>query len=403
MPYPQLRLADTAATRLRHHDAWVFRDELIKPDAALPDGDTVELIDRDGAFVAYAWYSQHSRVAARALTTDARYRIDRAWLAQRLDAAIRRRRAITGTNAKRIVFSEADGLPGLIVDQYADYLVIQSRTAAMDRVKPSMVDLLKERLKPQGILERSDKAFRDEEGLPQSTAVLHGQVPERIEIHEDALRFLVDPHGGHKTGFYLDQRDARRRLRGLVQKDEQVADVFAYTGAFGLVAASAGARAVCVERDEPALELAKENAKLNRLESRMEFVAGDAFYWLEAKERSGERFDWVLLDPPALAKSKTEAPKARHDLHRLVKPALGLLKPEGALALSVCTYHVLDVAEEVLRMSAADQGMRLRMLGTTQQAEDHPWILQMPMTRYLMGWLARRDGSSAASPTSKSR
>lgn len=396
MAYPQILVEPSAAKRVKHFDCLVYRDELRQPTAPVESGEIVELIDRHGAFLAYAFYSVTSHIAARAVSLAQEHPVDRALLAQRVQNAISRRAGITGTNAKRLIFSEADGLPGLIVDQYGEALVLQIRTAGMERWKSAVVDLLRELLHPKGILERSDKEFREEEGLPPLTQVLTGTVPGRLLIEEDGLQFWVDPYHGHKTGFYLDQRETRRRVREAIQPGERVMDICAYTGAFGIVAASRGAQVICVEQQESLIALAKENATLNHVEQRIEFVTGDAFYWLEAKANARERADWVLLDPPSLAKSKAETLKGRQALHRLLVHGLGLLAPEGTLVLSVCTYHLLGLAEEMLRIAAEEQAMRLSIRGVSMQAPDHPWVLQMPMTRYLMCWMAQRDARPAA-------
>ena len=391
MPSPQITVSPSAAKRIQHHDCWVFRDELTTPAPSAGHGDVVELVDRHAAFLAHAFYSAHSPIAARVVSTDRRQPFDQALLARRLKAAIAKRAGLRETNAMRLVFSEADGLPGLIVDRYADHLVLQSRTAGMERWKETIVDLLRETVRPAGILERSDKEFRETEGLPPVTGVLTGRVPERIRIDEDGLSFWVDPHHGQKTGFYLDQRDTRRTLKHLVDAGARVADVCAYTGGIGIGLAALGARVTCVEQQESYLALAKENAALNHVSEKIEFVAGDAFYWLEAKAAGRERFDWVILDPPSLAKSKGEIQKGRRALHHLLTQALRLLTPKGTLVLSVCTYHLLGLTEEILRIAAADRQIRLRIRALTMQASDHPWILQMPMTRYLMSWMAQRD------------
>ena len=396
MPYPQLAVLPSAAKRIRHHDCWVFRDELASPTPSLAHGEVVELIDRHGAFLGYAFYSATAHVAARVVSLDRAMPVDRALLARRLRAALARRSGLRQTNARRLVYSEADGLPGLVVDQYGDHLVFQSRVAGLELWKGAVVALLRDLLHPAGILERSDKEFRDEEGLPAVTEVHAGSVPERIRIEEDGLQFWVDPYRGQKTGFYLDQRDTRASVRRLIRAGERVADVFAYTGSFGIGAAERGAQVVCVERQEACLALAKEHAGLNGVADRIEWVAGDAFYWLEAKAGGRERFDWVLLDPPSLAKSKAEVFAGRRALHHLLVQALRLLTAEGTLVLSVCTYHLLGLAEEILRIAAAECGRRLCIRATTMQATDHPWVLQMPMTRYLMSWMAQRDGSPAA-------
>jgi 23S rRNA (cytosine1962-C5)-methyltransferase len=226
--------------------------------------------------------------------------------------------------------------------------------------------------------------------------VLHGTVPDRVHIEEDGLKLWVDPHHGQKTGFYLDQRDTRCAIRRRVQRGERVADVFSYTGAFGIGAAMQGATVVCVEQDEAQLALAKENAALNGVAGRMTFVAGNAFYWLEAKAQAGERFDWVLLDPPSLAKTKADLIKGRQALHHLLRHGLRLTADAGRLALSICTYHLLSQAEEIVRIAAGEGPVRLQVDALSLQAPAHPWILQMPMTRYLMSWLVRRAALPAA-------
>ncbi len=287
MAYPQATVSAVAAKRIRHFDRWVFRDELETVPAGIPGGDLIELIDRSGAFLAYAFYSTGSPIAARVVSANRDEPITRELFGNRLKAAITRRAEITGTNAKRLIYSEADGVPGLIVDQYDQWLVLQSRTAGIEKWKPAIVELLQKALKPKGILERSDKEFREDEALPPATQVLAGTVPERIRIEESGLLFDVDPHHGHKTGFYLDQRDTRRVVRDSVRDGQRVLDAFAYTGAFGIAAARGGARVTCLEQKPEWIELAKTNAGLNGVGDRVEFVEGNAFYWLEAKAKAG--------------------------------------------------------------------------------------------------------------------
>ncbi len=396
MAHPQLTVTPAAAKRIRHFDRWVFRDELVSAPPALPGGELIELIDGAGTFLAYAFYSPNSHIAARVISTDRDEPLTRELFAGRIKAAIAHRDAIDGTTAKRLIFSEADGLPGLIVDQYDQWLILQSRTAGIERWKPLLVELLQKALKPKGILERSDKEFREEEGLPPVIQVLMGTVPERIRIEEHGLLFDVDPYRGHKTGFYLDQRETRRFVRERMTAGVRVLDAFAYTGSFGIAAASHGARVVCLEQSPEWVDLAKENARLNHVDDQIEFVTGDAFYWLAAQAEAGAAFDWVLLDPPALTKSRADIQKGRQALHHLLVQSLRLLSSTGTLGLSICTYHLLGLTEEILRIAAGDCQVRLRMRGTTMQAADHPWILQMPITRYLMTWFARRDAPRAA-------
>ncbi len=396
MPASKVMIAPQAVKRVRNFDAWVFRDELDVRQPAIASGDSVEVVDSHGRFVAWAFYSAVSHIALRITSLEQSQPFNTALLSRRLARAIAARAGLAGTNAKRLVFSEADELPGLIVDQYAGHLVVQLRSAGMDRWRSLLVELLQEQLQPAGILERSDKEFREEEGLEPVTQVLAGAVPDRLLIEEDDLKFWIDPYRGLKTGFYLDQRTTRRRLRQLIQPKARVLDAFSYTGSCAIAAAKAGASVVCVEQDEAFIELAKENAALNNVSDRIEYVAGDAFYWLKAKAEHGAQYAWVMLDPPALVKSKTGLTKGRQALHHLVTHGLALLAPHGECLLHVCTYHLVGLVEEIVRIAASSQGLRLQVREQWLQAEDHPWMLQVPASRYLASWRFGRDGQSAA-------
>lgn len=397
MTLPQFLLTAQAAKRVRHYDCLVFPDEVARgADESLPPGEPVEIVDQHDQFLAYAFYNPRSHVALRVTSLSQDAPPDRRWLEQRLRVAVARREALRETTAKRLVFSEADGLPGLIVDRYAEYLVVQIRSAGMDRFRADIVSLLQEIVGPKGILERSDKEFREEEGLPPATQVLAGAVPERIEIEESGLRFLVDAHHGLKTGFYLDQRPTRQRLRQWVQPGQQVLDTFSYTGSLGIAAAASGGRVVCVEQLEAHTALGKENAALNGVSDRIEWVSGDAFYWLPSQAKANAKKDWVIVDPPALAKTKQQQTAARQALHHLTTNALALLTPGGKMVLSVCSYHLLAVTEEIVRIAAAEHGRRLWVRSQWVQPEDHPWILQIPPTRYLASWCLEYDALSAA-------
>lgn len=397
MALPQFLITAQAAKRIRHHDCWVFPDELLRgADETLPPGEPVEIVDQYGIFLAYAFYNPRSHIALRVTGLAQESPPNRRWLEQRLRASIAKRDTLRDTTAKRLVFSEADGVPGLIVDQYAEYLVVQIRSAGIDRLRADVVELLQALRHPKGILERSDKEFREEEGLPPATQVLAGAVPDRIQIEEAGLRFWVDAHHGLKTGFYLDQRPTRERLRQWVQPGQQVLDTFSYTGSLGIAAAMSGARVVCVEQSEAHTALAKENAALNGVADRIEWVSGDAFYWLPAQAKANVRKDWVIVDPPSLAKTKQQVTAARQALHHLTSHALALLNPGAKLVLSVCTYHLLPVTEEIVRIAAAEHGRRLWVRSQWVQPEDHPWILQISPTRYLTSWCFERDAPPAA-------
>jgi 23S rRNA (cytosine1962-C5)-methyltransferase len=400
MARPTIVVDNQTLKRILNHDAWVYQDQILRGDTALPPGEPVDVAGSRGPAVAVGFYNPRSHIPLRILSLDPSEVIGPELFRRRLERALARRRDITSTTARRLVYSEADGLPGLIVDQYGRWLVLQLRTAGMDRHRHTLVELLRELVQPDGILERSDKEFRSDEALPPVTQLLHGEVPERITIDEGGLRYQIDPHGGLKTGFYLDQRSARTRLRQVVRPGQRVADVFSYTGGFGVAAAAAEAHVTCVEQDERFVEQARANARLNHLHERMEFVAANAFYWLQAEAEAGVRFDWVVLDPPGLVKARADVRQGRQALHHLVSNALGLLAPGGSLAVSICTYHLLGLTEEIVRIAAAERGQRLWVREQWLQAPDHPWILQMPATHYLTTWWMTLDAQSAGSPTS---
>ncbi len=386
---PTAQLKPHADKKLRNAYLWVFRDELTGVTGAPEAGAVVRVVDSEGASVGLGWYSTASHIAVRMLTTQPRQAVDAALLRERLRAAVARRASITGTNARRLVYAEADGLPGIIVDQYDRWLVLQLRHPGAEPWRKTLVQELRKLCHPAGILERSDMPARTKEGLPPVQQVLDGEVPARLQITEDGLRFWVDVRGGRKTGFYLDQRQARRTLHAWVQPRQHVLDLFAYTGAFSVVAAARGASTLGVELTESHLALAREQAQLNGVAERMEFVAGDAFTWLETAASGGRRFDVVILDPPGLAKTAPEVPAARRRAQRMFTHAMRLVAPDGLLLASLCTYHLLPFFHELVRIAAFETQRRVWVLDEINQAPDHPWLLQHPETLYLKSLLLR--------------
>jgi 23S rRNA (cytosine1962-C5)-methyltransferase len=286
------------------------------------------------------------------------------------------------------VFSESDGLPGLIVDQYADYLVVQVRTLGMERLRELWLPTLIEQLEPKGVIERSEMASRAEEGLEPFAGVLHGDAPELIEIEESGLTFLVPTDAGRKTGFYLDQRENRRRLAAQVRPGERVLDLFCYTGAFALYAARAGAHAVGVDILPDAIDLAEVHARRNRLEAH--WIVENAFDWLPQAAEQGAQFDWIVLDPPAIAKRQDQKDSLRWAIWKLVYHALPLLSEGGRLVVCSCAYQ-LSLAEmlDTVRLAATDRTTPLFLEEITFQAPDHPYLLQFPESLYLKCLWAR--------------
>jgi 23S rRNA (cytosine1962-C5)-methyltransferase len=374
--------------KLQHGYPWVQRGEISEVLGAPTPGALVRIVNFRNETLGIGTYNPQSRFPVRVLTT-ADEPIDRAFFEQRLERALRhRQRVVQDTNAMRLVFSESDGLPGLIVDQYADYLVVQVRTLGMERLRELWLPTLIEQLEPKGVIERSEMASRAEEGLEPFAGVLHGDAPELIEIEESGLTFLVPTDAGRKTGFYLDQRENRRRLAAQVRPGERVLDLFCYTGAFALYAARAGAHAVGVDILPDAIDLAEVHARRNRLEAH--WIVENAFDWLPQAAEQGAQFDWIVLDPPAIAKRQDQKDSLRWAIWKLVYHALPLLTEGGRLVVCSCAYQ-LSLAEmlDTVRLAATDRTIPLFLEEITFQAPDHPYLLQFPESLYLKCLWAR--------------
>jgi 23S rRNA (cytosine1962-C5)-methyltransferase len=374
--------------KLQHGYPWVQRGEISEVLGAPTHGALVRIVNFRNETLGIGTYNPQSRFPVRVLTT-ADEPIDRAFFEQRLERALRyRQRVVQDTNAMRLVFSESDGLPGLIVDQYADYLVVQVRTLGMERLRELWLPTLIEQLEPKGVIERSEMASRAEEGLEPFAGVLHGDAPELIEIEESGLTFLVPTDAGRKTGFYLDQRENRRRLAAQVRPGERVLDLFCYTGAFALYAARAGAHAVGVDILPDAIDLAEVHARRNRLEAH--WIVENAFDWLPQAAEQGAQFDWIVLDPPAIAKRQDQKDSLRWAIWKLVYNALPLLTEGGRLVVCSCAYQ-LSLAEmlDTVRLAATDRTIPLFLEEITFQAPDHPYLLQFPESLYLKCLWAR--------------
>ncbi len=370
--------------KLRNQYPWLYADEIAEIQGDPQPGDVVQLQDTRGEFIASAFFNPTSHIAARVLTLDPREEIHRAFFERRLEQAAARRQAVSGTNALRLVHGEADGLPGLVVDRFADTLVVQFRNPGVEKMRRELIQAFKRVLPSRGAYERSDTQARAEEGLPPVTGVLYGEVPEEALIREDDVEYLVNPRAGQKTGFYLDQRDNRRLLRSMVGEGSRLLDVFSYTGGFALHAARGGATALAVDKDQEALRLLEVNADRNGVANRVGARWGDAEQVLVELGYEKRSFTHIVLDPPTLAKHKNQVQPAKQLLTRLVTNALTLLETNGTLFLSTCAYHItVNDLLEVARLAAEQHGRRTRVVTVTYQPADHPWILQIPETLYL--------------------
>jgi 23S rRNA (cytosine1962-C5)-methyltransferase len=373
---------------------WIFSGAIRQVQGDPEPGSIVEVRAHDGRFLGQGYINPASQIVVRMLTWDTRP-VDREFWRRRLQRAIAMRQEVIEqdtTTAYRLVNAESDGLPGLVVDRYNDFLVIQVLTLGIERHRQVLVELLEELLEPRGIVERSDVEVRTLEGLPTRVAVLAGEPPpETVEIVEHGLRFLVDLMAGHKTGFYLDQRDNRRRI-GEYAGGREVLNAFAYTGGFGVYAAAAGARHVVhVETSEEALALAQQNVALNGLPAAgHEYVPEDVFQVLRRYRDTGREFDVVVLDPPKFARTKAQVEAACRGYKDINWLALRILRRGGVLFTFSCSGLVsAELFQKVVFAAATDAGRQVQVLGRMTQASDHPFLLSFPEGEYLKGLICR--------------
>ena len=382
-----------AAVPLRGGHPWVYRDELIDPPAELPDGEEADVLDERGQFLGRGLTSGRSRIVCRIFVRK-REAIDRDFFKKRISAAHEFRRNLNlpsaRTDAFRLVFADGDRVPGLTVDRLGKYLVVQTPTSAMDRRKGLVVELLQELFQPAGICERNDMGVREMEGLPLLRTWLAGEATSDVEIRENGIVFRVDPLGAMKTGHFCDQRENRRLIEPIV-RGRSVLDLFAYTGGFGLVAARAGASGVLtVDQSAEAIEAARANARANGLEDRIDHRAADVFEVLRELEAEKRRFEVVVLDPPAFAKSKVHLPNALKAYREVNAQAFALLPVGGHLLTCSCSYNVSRADFRKAVMQAAGQTRRLvRVVAEGGQGPDHPVLVNVPETEYLKALLAQ--------------
>ena len=363
---------------------WVTRADLAEVPELAP-GSLVEVRDPDGDFVAIGTFFAPSHAAIRILSL-VQAPIDGEFFKKAFSRCQRARQRLKGAEAVREVFSEADGLPGLIVDRYGEHAVVQVRTIGMDALKPVWLPALVEAYALASVFERSDYASRSAEGMEPFTGQLHGTTPDEIEITENEVKYLVSPKSGLKTGHFLDQRQARAELGEAVHKGDTVLDLFCFTGGFSLASAKAGATALGVDSSEESVETARRNAALNKLEAK--FEAGNAFEFLMQDRGS---YDWIVLDPPAIAKHKGEKKALRQAVYKLVRLAAPRLSEKGVLLVCSCS-HQLGIEEMLAACTdgADDADVRLSLTKVTLQDTDHPAPLHFPEALYLKClWLKR--------------
>lgn len=371
---------------------WLFAHSVDKVRGRSRPGEVARLVDPNERFLAWGWYSPESHLRARVVERREEAYPDAPWLGGKLDQALARRADLDlkDVDAWRLVNAEADGLPGLILDRYANGFVLQALSAGAELVKYQVVGWLQQRLDPAWICERSDQDVRRLEGLEPAQGLLLGSDPGRVRLGQRGVSFLAEPAAGQKTGFFLDQRDNRGLVAALA-RGKHVLDCFCYSGGFALTALAGGAaRATLVDSSAQALELARDNLEMNGLAERAELVKANVFELLRAYRAEGRRFDLIVLDPPKLAPTKASLAKAAKAYKDVNIGALRLLAPGGLLATFSCSAGMdLESFWEMLTWAAHDAGVRLQVLHTLGQPPDHPALLGFPESRYLKGFILR--------------
>ncbi len=397
-----IRAGKEKAIQRRH--PWVFSGAIARVEGSPSDGDLVAVRSPSGEFLARGYWNSRSTIRVRLLTWDESEAVDESFWRGRLERAVSARHVENrinqhGTpNAYRLVNAENDGLPGLVVDRYGDWLVIQALTLGIAMRREMLAGLLADMLNPAGIYERSDVDIRDKEGLPPETGLLMGkEPPDLIEIDENGRRFLVDVRRGHKTGFYLDQRENRAAIGDWFRWDEDadqrvVLNTFAYTGGFAIYAlASLVKQVINVDSSADALNLARSNVALNGFAvADDDFVVGDVFQVLRGYRDEGQQFDMIVLDPPKFAQSARQVESASRGYKDINWLAFRLLKPGGVLVTFSCSGAIsADLFQKIVFGALADAGRDAQIIRYLAQGADHPVALTFPEGAYLKGLICR--------------
>ncbi len=369
--------------RVYSRHPWVFRSDIAKVEGEFSPGDMVDIYSSKDRFLARGFYNPASQIALRIMTYHEEP-VDRDFIFRRIHEAVEYRRTFADLKSCRLVFAESDRLPALIVDSFGDVLVLQCLALGMERFKQDVVDALVQELHPAGIWERNDVPVRRLEGLEMMTGLLYGEVPDRVMMEENGIKFLVDVKEGQKTGFFLDQKENRAAIAPFV-KGKRVLDCFTHTGSFALHAGHYGAREVTgVDISEYACSFAEENARLNGLEGTVHFLAANAFDLLAEKSRAGEKYDVIILDPPAFTKTRSAVDSAKRGYKEINLRAMKMLEPGGTLITCSCSQHILpEMFREIVRESASDARVLLRQAEFRTQGRDHPILPASPETEYL--------------------
>ena len=376
-------LRKTRESRVRSGHPWVFASDIERIEGSFEPGDVVDVVSSHNTYLGRAFYNPKSQISLRMLTTHDEP-VDEAFFRRRVQEAWDYRKLFCDPASCRLIFSESDFLPGLIVDKFGDYLVVQSLCLGIEKWKQSIVRDLAEIVHPKGVWERSDVPVRRLEGLEQTTGLLYGEVPDSIDMVENGLRFVVDVKNGQKTGFFLDQKENRAAIAPLC-KGARVLDCFCHNGSFSLHAAKYGARSVLgVDISEEALEVARQNAENNGLSDVVTFEAHNCFDHLRELTDAREQFDVVILDPPAFTKTRAAVESALRGYKEINLRGMKLVRKGGFLVTCSCSQHVSpEQFRDMINQAARDSKTKLRLVENRTQGHDHPILPASPETQYL--------------------
>lgn len=374
---------------LKSGGLWIFDNEIASILGSFEDGDIVVVHDFDGYGLGKGFINRNSKIRVRMMTRNRHQEIDEAFLKMRVQEAWDYRKKVSDTGSCRMIFGEADFLPGLVVDKFSDVLVVQSLALGIDRLKDQIVELLKEVLaadgiKIRGVYERSDAKVRRQEGMELYKGFIGEAFDTNVEIKENGVRYMVDVKDGQKTGFFLDQKYNRKAIQHLC-KDAKVLDCFTHTGSFALNAGYGGAKEVTgVDASELAVEQAMLNSKLNGMEDRVKFICRDVFELLPELEEKGEKFDVVILDPPAFTKSRNSVKNAVKGYREINLRAMKLVRDGGFLATCSCSHFMTyELFTQTIHQAARNVHKRLRQVEYRTQAPDHPILWAAEESYYL--------------------
>ena len=393
MPSVKLKKGRDKSFNRKH--PWIFSGAIDSIKDINTNGEPVEIFSGDGKFLGYGSYSLHSQISVRVLSFNPEDQINKDFIQNRIETAAQFRKQIINletTNAYRVINAESDSLPGLVVDKYGDFLVCQFLSAGAEFWKKETIEILLNIFNPTGIFERSDVEVREKEGLQQFKGILYGKEPEElIEIIENGNKFLVDINLGHKTGFYLDQRDNRKLLETFSSEGEML-NCFSYTGGFSVYAIKAGAsKVVNLDSSLEALSLAETNLTLNGIApSKYENVQDDVFKYLRKLRDTNKQFDVIILDPPKFAESVSQIEKASRGYKDINLLALKLLKKNGVLFTFSCSGHIVpELFNKIIADAATDAGREVHILKYLTQSPDHTILTSFPEGLYLKGLICK--------------